>query len=250
MMFNLKKIFNLFYSIFCNIINFFKSKKYSDNYKYDISLNDSSLYSDVKIKKLKSHNDICNHFDNIFYETISHRPKVILELGVRKGESTFVFNKIHKLLNNIFISVDIDDCSNVINNSNWIFKQEDSIKFLKNYNSWSADNIKSLKPDIIFIDTSHLYEETLKEIRLSNEILSDNGAIIFHDTNHRYFPFLENNIIYNKFNFNPQLGVKLALEDYFNCKFNFNNSFIIIKQGWIIKHYPESFGLTIMRRLK
>ena len=73
---------------------------------------------------------------------------------------------------------------------------------------------------------------------------------MFHDTNHNHFTYLDNNIIYNKFNYKPQLGVKLALENYFDCKFNFKTSFIIIRKGWLIKHYPESFGLTIMRKLK
>ena len=246
----LKKIFNLTYLTICNILNLYKFNKFEKNYKNNILINESELYSEIKIKRLKSRNDICTHFDNLFYEVVSHRPKVILELGVRNGESTYVFNKIQKFLNNIFISVDIEDCSSVLDDPRWIFKHEDSIKFLKNYNLWSENNIKSLKPDVIFIDTSHLYEETLQEIKLSSEILSENGAIIFHDTNHRNFTFLEDNIIYNKFNFKPQHGVKLALENYFNCKFDFNSSFIIIKQGWLIKHYPESFGLTIMRKLK
>ena len=245
-----KKGFNLCYLLLCNILNVYKSYKHVNDYKKNSLLNDSAYFSEVKSKRLKSNNDICHHFDNLVYEVTSHKPKVILELGVRKGESTFVFNKIQKLLNNIHISVDIVDCSKVIDDPNWKFIIDDSIKFLKNYNSWSENNVNSLKPDVIFIDTSHLYEETLKEIELSAEILSDNGSIMFHDTNHIYIPYLENNILYNKFNYSPQLGVKLALESYFNCEFNFNSHFIIIKQGWIIKHYPESFGLTIMRKLK
>ena len=160
---------------------------------------------------------------------MSNKPKVILELGVRKGESTYVFNKIQKILNNIHVSVDIEDCSNVINDPNWIFVLEDSIKFLKEYNSWSKEKTNSLKPDVIFIDTSHLYEETLKEINLSAEILNDNGSLMFHDTNHNQITYLQDGIIYNKFNYSPQLGVKQALEKYFNCEFNFKKSFIIIK---------------------
>ena len=61
----------------------------------------------------------------------------MLELGVRKGESTFVFNKIQKILDNIHISVDIVGCSNVLNDPKWIFLIEDSINYLKNYKSWS-----------------------------------------------------------------------------------------------------------------
>ena len=245
----LKKIFNIFYYLFCNLINFFRSKKYFKNYKKNIALNDSSYFGEIKNKRLNSNNDICHHFDNLFYEVVLLKPKIILELGVRNGESTYVFNRIQKILKNKFISVDIEDCSHVLNDPNWIFIKDDSIKFLHNFKSWSEININSSKPDIIFIDTSHLYEETLQEIRLSAETVSDNGAIIFHDTNHNHLTLLENNIIYNKFNYTPQLGVKLALEDYFNCKFNFEDKFIIIKKGWLIKHYPESFGLTIIRKL-
>ena len=245
----LKNIFNLIYSILVSILNYFKTKKFKQTYNDNISINDSLLYSDIKLKKLKSNNDICNQFDNIFYEVISHKPKVILELGVRNGQSTYVFNKIQKILNNILISVDIDDCSDVISDPDWLFIQEDSIKFMQNFDIWSKENINSLKPDVIFIDSSHLFEETVKEIKLSIDIIEKNGSIIFHDTNHRYFNFLENNILYSKFNFKPQLGVKLALEDYFDCKFNFKTSFIIIKDGWLIKHYPTSFGLTIIRKL-
>jgi len=245
----LKKLFNLVYLFLCNIINFIKKRNYLKIYKKNKLLNDSLYFDEIKSKKLESNNDICHHFDNLVYEVIANKPKVMLELGVRKGESTFVFNKIQKILNNIHISVDIVDCSNVLDDPRWIFLIEDSINYLKNYNSWSKENISSLNPDIIFIDTSHLYEETLKEIKLSVEILNNNGAIMFHDTNHNKITYQENNILYNKFNYSPQLGVKLALEEYFNCKFNFKNPFIIIKQGWIIKHYPESFGYTIMRKL-
>lgn len=245
----LKKIFNKLYFFFTYSINFFKLKKYLKNYKKNISLNDSSYFGEIKDRRLNSNNDICHHFDNLFYEVILNKPEVILELGVREGESTYVFNKIQKILQNKLISVDIEDCAQVLDDPNWIFIKEDSIKFLKNFKSWSENNINSSKPDIIFIDTSHLYEETLKEITLSADTLSNNGAIIFHDTNHNHLTLVENNIIYNKFNYSPQLGVKLALESYFNCKFNFADQFIIIKNGWLIKHYPESFGLTILRKL-
>lgn len=246
----LKKIFSKFYAFFWNLMNFLKKKKYVKIYKENNFLNDSSHFTDIKNRRLNSNNDICNHFDNLFYEVICLKPKFILELGVRKGESTYVFNKIQKILNNKFVSVDIEDCSNVIKDPNWIFIKDDSIKFLQNFNTWSQNNTNSARPDVIFIDTSHLYEETLQEIKLSTKTITDNGAIIFHDTNHNHITSLENGIVYNKYNYRPQLGVKFALEDYFDCKFNFKNHFVIIKEGWLIKHYPESFGLTIMRKLK
>ena len=93
----LKKIIDIFYTFICNTINILKSKKYKKVYRENISLNDSTHFSDIKNKRLNSNNDISHHFDNLFYEVTSHRPKLILELGVRKGESTYVFNKIQKV---------------------------------------------------------------------------------------------------------------------------------------------------------
>lgn len=245
----IKKIFSIFYAFFCNTINIYNYSKFKNIYKKNILLNDVSDFTDIKNKRLNSHNDICNHFDDLFYEVALKKPKFILELGVRKGESTFVFNKIQKIFKNIFVSVDIEDCSDVIDDPDWIFIKDDSIKFLENFNTWSKNNTNSARPDIIFIDTSHLFEETFTEINLSAKVIADNGAIIFHDTNHNHITSLGNNIVYNKFNYSPQLGVKLALEKYFNCKFNFQNQFVITNKGWLIKHYPVSFGLTIMRKL-
>ena len=73
-----------------------------------------------------------------------------------------------------FVSVDIEDCSKVIENPKWIFVKEDSRKFLNNFNSWS-EKIQTLKPNIIFIDTSHLYEETLEEIKYQKKIFQIMG---------------------------------------------------------------------------
>jgi hypothetical protein len=117
----LKKIFNKIYSNFLKIINFFKTKHYLSIYKKNIELNDSPYLKQIKEKRLSSNNDICHHFDNLFYEVTSHNPKLILELGVRNGESTYVFDKIQKTLNCHFVSVDIEDCSEVIENPKWIF---------------------------------------------------------------------------------------------------------------------------------
>tara|TARA_B110000037_G_C16881271_1_gene408095 strand:- start:97 stop:219 length:123 start_codon:yes stop_codon:yes gene_type:complete len=39
---------------------------------------------------------------------------------------------MNKILNNIHISIDIEDCSKVLDDPKWIFIKDDSIEFLKN----------------------------------------------------------------------------------------------------------------------
>lgn len=41
---------------------------------------------------------------------------------------------------------------------------------------------ENIKPNVIFVDTSHEYEHTKKEIEFYSKILSINGFMIFHDT--------------------------------------------------------------------
>ena len=40
-----------------------------------------------------------------------------------------------------------------------------------------------MKLDIVFIDTSHFYRQTLDEIRLFAPLLSERGMLLFHDSN-------------------------------------------------------------------
>ena len=73
---------------------------------------------------------------------------IILELGVQQGISTKKFLDICDK-NNGKLSVDIEDCSNVSNNTKW--------KFIKSRDD-NFNYIKSLIPreiDILFIDTLH-----------------------------------------------------------------------------------------------
>ena len=73
----------------------------------------------------------------------------ILELGVAKGISTKMFLEICDKNNGNLISVDIDDCSDVSNNSRWKFIRSSDDEF-------ELINSKIQKPlDLIFIDSLH-----------------------------------------------------------------------------------------------
>ena len=73
----------------------------------------------------------------------------ILELGVAEGNSTKMFLEICDKNNGNLLSVDIDDCSNVSNNSRWKFIRSSDDEF-------ELINSKIQKPlDLIFIDSLH-----------------------------------------------------------------------------------------------
>lgn len=131
--------------------------------------------SDFDITKFKP-SDISEHLQYLYDTVVEMRPRLIVELGVRTGESTRAFAEACKKLelegvSPRFISVDVLDCSRVCNYPNWVFIQGDDRAF----------QIQS-KIDILFIDTSHQYAHTIQELELYADKISLGGKIIMHDT--------------------------------------------------------------------
>lgn len=91
--------------------------------------------------------DIYEHLE-LFYNTcLQLNAQVILELGVRGGESTKAFIEACKITHGTLISVDIVNCSNVSNWPGWTFIQADSR---------SLDINKTI--DVLLLDTEHTYD--------------------------------------------------------------------------------------------
>jgi len=113
--------------------------------------------------------DIKEHLDFLTRICLDREVSSILELGVRTGNSTRAFLRAAKVLDAKVISIDTDDCSKVANCDNWEFHQMDSLDY-------------ELKEpvDILFIDTSHTYEQTLKELLKFAPMTKQ--VIILHDT--------------------------------------------------------------------
>lgn len=109
------------------------------------------------------------------------KPKIIFDLGVRKGHTSITLSIIAYETNGHVWGVDILDCPRASNEidrlkltEKWTFVKSDSVKFMKEWNKEKAD--------LIMIDTSHTYEQTLKELEASKEVLKEDGIILLHDT--------------------------------------------------------------------
>lgn len=98
----------------------------------------------------------------------------VLEFGVREGISTYYFLKEIKAKK--LISVDINDCSNVIKHKNWTFlkSRDDNQKFINPY-------LKK-KLDIIYLDTIHTAKHVEKIIYMYFSKLKKWGYFIIDDT--------------------------------------------------------------------
>jgi cephalosporin hydroxylase len=190
--------------------------------------------------------DISSHLETIFLEALRATPRLIVELGVRTGESTLVFVKVARRCGATLVSVDIDPCSSVCKYDKWHFVQEDDVRFGQRFADWCLEHDVSPKIDVLFIDTSHLYQHTLAEIDAWFPHLGAQAVVFFHDTNLRRFFRRRDHTIGR--GWNNSRGVIRALETRFGARFDERRPFRRELERWQVLHDPVCNGLTILTR--
>jgi cephalosporin hydroxylase len=216
----------------------------------------AAFYDNALVKMFgasrKKPSDISDHIATIYADIVGARPKLIVELGTRGGESTKTILAAAAQVDAIVLSVDIDDCSGVAIpedlKTRWTFIKADDMEFLKSgFASWCEARGMSPAIDALFIDTSHLYEHTVAEIRGWMPFLQPNGVALFHDTNLQQKGVTYNNTILN-YGWDNERGVIRAIEEFVGKKYDETKFFVDVANGWLVRHYPNSYGLTMMRR--
>ena len=131
------------------------------------------------MKRIKS--TVTPYFDYIYQKGINLAPQLIVELGTGKGGSYSVLSEIALSTCAIYIGVDkkIQD----FEKCGGLFIEEDDIKFSERFESWCKGKEIESEIDLLFIDTSHLYDHTKREIEGWFPHLSNDCVVFFHDTN-------------------------------------------------------------------
>lgn len=199
------------------------------------------------IARSRQRTDISDHLPLIFSEALGVQPKLIVELGVRGGESTFVLERVAELAGNIpLVSVDIDDCSAISDYANWHFIQGDDIELAGRFSAWLEQKGFPPRADFLFLDTSHLFEHTLAELEHWLPFVAPGGKIALHDTNQRR--------LYKRRDGSRGIGwsnrgVIAAMEKYFGRSFPERKDFVDMFGEWLAVHHAHCNGLTVMTRL-
>lgn len=190
--------------------------------------------------------DISDHLTTLFSEALAAHPRLIVELGVRGGESTFAFERAAGLSDACLLSVDIEDCGVPCSYAKWSFVKRDDVAFADEFAGWCAAHNLPPLIDVLFIDTSHLYEHTREELRVWMPFLAPKGRIILHDTNlTRLYRRADGSL---GVGWNNQRGVIRALEDALGEKFDERRDFATTARGWTIRHRAHCGGLTVLER--
>jgi len=134
-------------------------------------------YDDV-LKRSRIGTDITAHVVRLYDFTVQipDREKVVVELGVRNGNSTVALLAAVNDSGGHLYSVDIRHCRGVEEayreESNFTFILGDDMKVVKGWN----------KPiNHLFIDTSHTFDHTLRELREWGKWVKLGGIITLHD---------------------------------------------------------------------
>lgn len=190
--------------------------------------------------------DISDHLETLFVESLNIESKLIVELGVGDGESTYVLERVANLWTAKLVSVDIEDRAEVSTFKDRTFVLQDDISFAAEFPQWCKN--RGIEPviDILFVDTSHLYDHTVAEIRSWFPYLAPRCKVFFHDTNMGEV-FTRKDGSTGK-GWNNERGVIRAIEEHLETTFDEKTDFSLVHRGWYIRHFTLCNGFMILER--
>lgn len=188
---------------------------------------------------------LSGHLATLFWECMRSRPDLVVEAGVRSGESTEVFCRAAEHYNGTVVSVDIAPTLRVFDYPNWIFYQERSEELGRRFGTVQRKLGLGLV-DVLFLDSSHFYDETVAELEAWLPHLSPTGLLICHDTAMASrFRATDGTL---RSGWDNKRGVSRALEEVLGISLDERENVVRIDEGWLLSHTPLSSGLTMLTR--
>ena len=152
------------------------------NYNKVMELKAIRQYSQIEPQSsLEAHmlkgTDINEHLMTLYMLTKHFKLSIVLELGVRTGESTIALLSAAKEIGGTVTSIDTMDCPEARS-------KVDSLGLSKWWRFIKGDDLEvewNHPIGHLFIDTSHTYEQTLKELHRFEPKVKNGGVITLHD---------------------------------------------------------------------
>ncbi len=190
--------------------------------------------------------DISDHLETLYREALAVRPKVIVELGVRTGASSFALSRAAEKTDSWLISLDMEPTLFHSDYKNWRFVQADDIEFAEKFSEFAKETGFKRAIDFLFIDTSHTYEHTRSEIQAWTSFLSPEGTMVFHDTNMKLIFKRKDGSLGG--GWNNERGVIRAVQEFLEADWDETKAYSGVHKGFSVEHFPNCSGLTILRR--
>lgn len=209
-------------------------------------------YVDVSRFGAAEESDIRDHLNFLSFMVYLQRPRVLLELGTRGGESTRVFEDYCKSFSLTGRSIDLETAPKWLQDKgHWKHYAGDDCELgdlLARTQKW-PDGIAFQPIDFLFVDTSHEYEHTCRELETFFPLVNSGGFLVFHDTNlvKKATRRLDGELGYG---WDNQRGVIRAIEEFFSIRVDETNYFFIAisGKGSSVYHLPWNNGLTVIQK--
>lgn len=134
--------------------------------------------ADEYTRRCQEDSDIVDHLP-FLYDTVCRYPEaVVLEFGVRTGNSTAAFLAAAEAVEGHVWSVDV---AKPHIPGWWAETGRWTLKVGNDTSQEIADAVPA-EVDVLFIDTSHAYEHTLQELELYVPRVKPGGVVLCHDT--------------------------------------------------------------------
>lgn len=130
--------------------------------------------ADRYIELCRTPSDIVAHLPRFVAMVGELDAKHVVELGTRTGVSTTAWLYALAQTDGRLTSVDIDARPDIGDFDHWTFIQGDDL------DPYVVSQLE--RADIVFIDTSHHYEQTLSELHVYRWLVRPGGRIVCHDT--------------------------------------------------------------------
>lgn len=201
-------------------------------------------------RQARTDSDISSHLETIYLESCLVAPRLMVELGVRGGETTRTLAQVARRTGAALISVDVEPSDlEPLPDIRWDFVLDSSIDFGRRFATWVEERGLPAQIDVLLLDTSHLLEESRKELAAWLPLVSPGGVVFLHDTCMRLLYRRRNGTL--GYGWDNSRGVIRALEEYLRVPIDENRRQCgQITGSWQVAHDPLSSGLTILRRFR
>jgi predicted O-methyltransferase YrrM len=125
-------------------------------------------------ERLVEPSDIQGHLARFVAAVEYFKAQHVIELGTRSGVSTVAWLYALEHTGGHLTSIDLDPIPPLGDWPHWQFIQGDDL---------DPRIVADLEPaDVVFVDTSHLYEQTRAELHVYRHLVKPGGLMMLHDT--------------------------------------------------------------------
>lgn len=195
--------------------------------------------------------EFSDHMATLVYEATITNPRLIVELGTQRGESTRALLSVAARAGATLLTIDIGVCDFPVPDDmagRCHFVQADDVTFGKErFADWCAGQGLAPLIDVLFIDTSHYLEHTRAELDAWMPFLRPGGVAMFHDTNMGQVAVRHDGTLVNSWD--NERGVIGPVQEFVGVSFDERHRAVCVTDDWIVTHDPRCNGFTVVRSL-